>query len=173
MVLSVARVRVGDWVALKGIRLAALEESPDSFATQLEEAVSYEERVWVERASAAASGPAQATFFVFQDDRPALGMITGLTSDHDSHVCQLVSMWVDPRIRGQGHGRTLVDALVAWASASRFESMTLWVTTTNWPAVRLYRSVGFAPTGKSQSLPSNPHLNEAEYTRPLKTRIST
>jgi ribosomal protein S18 acetylase RimI-like enzyme len=43
----------------------------------------------------------------------------------------------------------------------------LWVTRGNEPALRLYESMGFRPTGESQPLPSDPARVELAMTREL------
>ncbi len=47
-----------------------------------------------------------------------------------------------------------------WARAEGAAQVSLWVTQTNEPAVRLYERLGFAPTGASKPLPSDPRLTE-------------
>jgi hypothetical protein len=41
-------------------------------------------------------------------------------------------------------------------------TLKLWVTETNHRARALYTGAGFAPTGQTQVLPSNPALSELE-----------
>lgn len=47
-----------------------------------------------------------------------------------------------------------------WARAERAVRLSLWVTRTNEPAVRLYRRLGFSATGHSKPLPSDPRLTQ-------------
>lgn len=57
----------------------------------------------------------------------------------------LYGVCVKPRKRGQGHGRRLMDVIVAYADV-KGHGLELDVLADNEPAVRLYRSVGFRIT---------------------------
>jgi ribosomal protein S18 acetylase RimI-like enzyme len=76
-------------------------------------------------------------------------------------------MWVRPSARGLGVGEALVEAAAAWAKTRDFRSLSLWVTESNAPAVRLYERLGFTPTGERQPLPSDPALAEIRMSREL------
>jgi GNAT superfamily N-acetyltransferase len=82
-------------------------------------------------------------------------------------VPDVVSVWVRPAFRGRGVADALIEATAGWARARSFPALSLWVTETNASARRLYARRGFAPTGESQPLPSNPALTESWMSRPL------
>lgn len=168
--LLTRRVVPEEWRALRDVRLAALEDAPDAFATTHAEAVSYADRVWIDRAMTAARGETQATYVVADGSGRLLGLVTGIPVVGGPEVCQLVSMWIDPEIRARGWGSALVRDLIVWASTSGYDVMRLWVTATNAAARGLYESLGFAPTGVTQPLPSNPGLEEILYELELMDR---
>ena len=58
-------------------------------------------------------------------------------------VADLNRVVVDPRHRGKGVGRALVEAGLAWAAAHGAERMLLEVEWANQPALALYRRLGF------------------------------
>jgi ribosomal protein S18 acetylase RimI-like enzyme len=75
----------------------------------------------------------------------------------------VISMWVDPRTRGRGAGRALLDAVVAWArDRDRGRPIRLSVTDGNDAARRLYERYGFADTGVTEPLRSNSTLTIRE-----------
>jgi GNAT superfamily N-acetyltransferase len=76
-------------------------------------------------------------------------------------------MFVEPEARGREVGATLVQSIAAWARGRGATQLHLWVTTTNEPALRLYRRVGFRPTGSTQPLDHTPSLQEIEMVRDL------
>ncbi len=83
------------------------------------------------------------------------------------HRLDLVGMFVEPAARGRRLGAALVEAVAAWARERGAASLHLWVTTTNEPALRLYRRVGFRPTSRTQPLDHTPSLQEVEMVRDL------
>ena len=66
---------------------------------------------------------------------------------HSAHDCfrTLYSVRVKAKKRGQGHGRRLMDVIVAYAEATGC-GLRLEVYADNEPAVRLYKAVGFRIT---------------------------
>ncbi|MGK2932449.1 MAG: GNAT family N-acetyltransferase [Solirubrobacterales bacterium] len=57
----------------------------------------------------------------------------------------LEDAYVDESARGEGHGRTLVEAAISRARSRGCRRIQLDVNTDNAPAVKLYESLGFAP----------------------------
>jgi ribosomal protein S18 acetylase RimI-like enzyme len=70
---------------------------------------------------------------------------TGL--DSNAHVQQVQGLGVDPGQRRSGIGRALVEAAVERARQRAARKVTLRVLSTNEPAQRLYRSIGFTVEG--------------------------
>ena len=62
----------------------------------------------------------------------------------DPREAQLRWFLVDPSARGLGLGKRLLDAAVAFARASGYESIHLWTVSALPAAARLYRAAGFA-----------------------------
>ena len=64
------------------------------------------------------------------------------------HIGHVIGMMVRPEVRGRGIGRDLLDACIAEARRTAgLEILTLTVTASNAPAIRLYESTGFAVYG--------------------------
>ena len=64
------------------------------------------------------------------------------------HIGHVIGMMVRPEVRGQGIGRDLLEACIAEARRTAgLEMLTLTVTATNTPAIRLYESMGFVTYG--------------------------
>jgi ribosomal-protein-alanine N-acetyltransferase len=59
---------------------------------------------------------------------------------------ELESIAVDPRYRGQGIARSLLDATVARLRSQSVGALRLMVSTANAPALRFYREYGFVRT---------------------------
>lgn len=149
---AVARAVETDWQHLKTVRLAALAESPDAFGSDYATEAEFTEDDWREWARSWAT-------FIGLHRRAPIGMAAGVPTD-DPDERQLIAAWVHPDHRGHGVASALVAAVQHWARAEQASRLSLWVTQTNQPAVRLYRRLGFASTGQSKPLPSQPRLTE-------------
>ena len=165
MTLFIRRIRADEGPLLRSIRLQALAETPMAFGSTLAEERAYPDALWHERAAGAAAGCDRATF-VAERDGCWIGIVTGLARDQGAEPL-LVSMFVDGNARRTGIGRALVDAVTAWARACGATRLTLWVTSDNYPAVRLYERCGFRATGGVQPLPHTPLMNECELSLAL------
>jgi len=66
-------------------------------------------------------------------------------------AAHLVSLAVHPRYRKLGVAKSLVKALIRKLKAGGFAKLTLEVRVSNKPAMALYQSLGFKPSGKLPS----------------------
>jgi ribosomal protein S18 acetylase RimI-like enzyme len=89
-----------------------------------------------------------------QGDR-LVGMVLGLRGRADDGagdvipgLCHLTGLAVVPDRQRSGIGRSLMAALLADADRDRCHTVTLWTTATNAPALTLFASLGFRPTGR-------------------------
>ena len=149
-VVHIRRIEPGDGDLLRRIRLAALLDAPFAFASLHADEANRLHTKWSELAEARATGFDQATFLALVSAE-AVGIVGGFRPDSDFTV-ELVSMWTAPGARRLGVGADLVRALLSWAKAGGARSVELWVTEDNAPAVSLYQSLGFVPTGDSAPL---------------------
>lgn len=158
----VRETKLADWPALRGIRLAALADAPEAYASTyaLEEA--YPDAEWRSRSAAGHA------FLAYVPEISASEPI-GLAGNYEAKpgIIELVSVWVRPQARGRGIGVALVVAVTGWAQARDATAVHLWVNENNLPARRLYERCGFVPTGERGPLPSHPHLYEIAMTHPL------
>jgi ribosomal protein S18 acetylase RimI-like enzyme len=159
--IVVREITVDDWELLREVRLAALAEAPQAFASTHAGESALTEEQWRGRIS-----ERSVMFFARQDSDGSapLGLAGVYIQDADAN---LVSMWVRPSGRGLGVGEALVQAAASWAKEHDCPAMFLWVTESNAPAVRLYERCGFTPTGERQPLPSDPTLPEIRMRRKL------
>jgi ribosomal protein S18 acetylase RimI-like enzyme len=164
--IVVHEITADDWELMRDVRLAALAEAPSAFGSSHAREVAFTEEQWRGRIS-----QRSVTFFAREEsaDAASAGKApAGLAGVYvEDGAANLVSMWVRPAARGLGAGKALVEAAAAWAKANDFGTLFLWVTESNTSARRLYEGCGFTPTGKRQSLPSDPALPEIAMSRTL------
>jgi GNAT superfamily N-acetyltransferase len=151
-----------DWQALREIRLQALLDAPDAFASTHARETAFGEDEWRQRASR------DGSFIAFLPEVCPAGLGGGYLADPE--VAELIGMFVRPQARGRGVGEAVVDAVAGWARQQGASTAHLWVTETNSRARLLYERCGFTATAERQSLPSNPALGEIGMMRPLDGR---
>ncbi|WP_340697275.1 GNAT family N-acetyltransferase [Cellulosimicrobium funkei] len=173
---TVARIRPDDWRELRDVRLRALADAPSAFGSTLAREAAFPDGVWRERA---AQGRTLLARTALDDGRladgdpagndrspgPVVGIAAVVPSPDDATVAELVSVWVEPGARGSGVAASLLARADDLAAGLGARTLALWVTATNAPALRLYERAGFAPTGETQPLPSDPRLVELRMAR--------
>jgi ribosomal protein S18 acetylase RimI-like enzyme len=153
---------MADWRAWRDIRLQALRDAPDAFASTFAEQNTLGEDHWRQRV--AGGGLFLAWIPAVSAAEPA-GMAGGYQATPGT--VELISMFVRPQARGRSVGEALIDAVIGWARERDATSVHLWVTETNKHARLLYERCGFSVTGERQPLPSNPNASEVAMACPL------
>ena len=158
--IDIQRLAAHEAPRLRAIRLRALTESPDAFATTCDEAAALPPESW------AAQLQSMATFLALVDGED-VGLVRGAPDEARTDAAWLISMWVAPEVRGRGVGEALVAAVVEWARASGARRLLLDVGDHNRPAIALYARMGFEPNGTTGSLPA-PRRHIREHQRELR-----
>jgi ribosomal protein S18 acetylase RimI-like enzyme len=135
------RVPSSDWRRFRTARLRALEESPAAFASSYEQEVGWDAEAWQTWIDAGAA------YLAENECGNAVGVVVGHPDRADRGVAHLVSMWVDPSVRGTGVAEALVEQVLAWASGTGASVLALYVAKDNPRARRLYERLGFRATG--------------------------
>jgi RimJ/RimL family protein N-acetyltransferase len=127
------------------IRLEALHNSPESFATSYEE----EKDQSVDKYKTRFQSYESYTFGAFENDQ-LVGVIT-LVKERLlklRHRANIAAMYVSPKKRGLGIGKALlIEAIKKANELEGIEQVYLAVVTTNEPAKNLYSSLGFKAYG--------------------------
>ena len=155
MTIELRTVSADDWRVWRSVRLAALTDAPAAFGSRLEEWADAPEDRWRERLSI----PGAIDLLAFNTDGTApVGMATGIPSaDYDCRA-ELISMWVDPAVRGRGVATVLIAAIAVWAARSGATMLTLFVMLENIAARRVYERNGFAVSNEPDDLPPGDRL---------------
>lgn len=163
----VRRVQPGDEATMKAIRLRSLLADPYAFGSTHENEAAQPDEFWAGRVDRGAHSDTVAMFLALDpagDDEAvgpehAVGMVGVFQPDGQTAI-DLVSMWVAPEQRGSDLATRLVDAALAWSRDCGFDTVELWVTRGNDRAQRFYERLGFAATGETAPLPSDPSKDE-------------
>jgi GNAT superfamily N-acetyltransferase len=153
--VEVRRVQPAEWRELRELRLRALADAPEAFASTLAREAAFPDDVWRQRAQ---GGPASANFLA-RADGVGVGM-AAVVAEPDPGRLQLVGMWVDPGHRRHGVAQALIGQAVRFARDHRARELIAWVAEPNTAARTLYARAGFRPAGARQPLPSNPAVDE-------------
>jgi GNAT superfamily N-acetyltransferase len=157
--MQVRQAGAADWEALRELRLRALADAPDAFASTFQKEVAFPEQIWRQRAE----GGAGSVNLIACEEGAGIGMAAIFAEADVPGRMHLVGMWVDPQHRRRGVAKALVEQALRWAEEHRAKEVVLWVADHNIPARRLYERAGFEPTGDHQPLPSNSALTESRF----------
>jgi len=165
--VRVRRAQPGDWVTLRALRLAALADTPEAFASTIERELAFDEAEWRRRATGWPS------FIAWRGDEP-VGLVTVVAREEGDGTgsrreWELVGMWVSPDARGSGSADLLVSAAAGAVTAESAGQLTLWVADGNARARAFYARAGFRPTGVRQTLTRHDGsaLDEEKLAMPL------
>ncbi len=148
--VTVARIHVESWkIAYRGIM-------PEDVIARTD--LAYRTRFWKERIA----DPEWPVFLLEERGVPlAFCQMVPSRDDGDdaTRVGHVTSLHVLPQLRGRGHGRTLLDRVIAEFRRRGFTELTLWVLEENRHARRFYEKSGFMPDGGTRR---SPHTNVPE-----------
>ncbi|QKK99765.1 GNAT family N-acetyltransferase [Pseudomonas sp. 13159349] len=165
-------IAANEWRLYRNLRLRALRESPDTFASTYEREATRSDDDWEARVSAVATFTSAQAFLAFQHAEPC-GLVRCKASEAEPAVVEVFQMWVDPVSRGTGAGRALLARAVAWAEGRGAQRIRLGVTIADTPAMRLYRSNGFCDIGLPEPLRQGSSLSSQSMELNLCLRSGT
>ena len=154
---TVRRLAAHEWRAYRDLRLRALADAPDAFASTLETDQQHADAHWEDRVSSAASS-AWSLPLVAEDGADLVGLAWARIDPLVPQIAHVYQMWVAPASRGSGCGAMLLQAILHWARESGARTVLLNVTQGNGAAARLYSRAGFQPAGEPQPLRPGSHL---------------
>lgn len=153
----VDRAGPDDWRAWREVRLRGLRTDPDAFGSAWQREHAFTEEQWRERLVTSYAVLARV------GAQPGAGAVaTGGLVTSEPGASQVVAMWTAPEHRGRGVGRAVLEHLLA--VVPREDRVRLWVADDN-PAERLYRALGFEPTGVRAPIRPGSALMKSELER--------
>jgi len=145
--MHIRRLTPADASAFQALRLVALKEEPSAFGSSYEEekdfaASTIEDRLAVK--------PDRGSFGAFESDTLVGVVALGRESLNKlAHKAFIWGMYVTPKARGRGLGRSLLlEALSLARSVPEVRQVNLCVNAGAAEAIRLYEAVGFKTFGR-------------------------
>jgi ribosomal protein S18 acetylase RimI-like enzyme len=157
--LSVRALEGDDWQVFRQIRLAALQDAPEAFASSYGEERDLDEEFWRLRLGRSSRLLAEL------DDEPVGIVSVGRAQEDD--VAELFGMWVVPSQRGRGVAWQLTEAAAEHARRQGRRAVKLWVSTDNGRAVAFFSSYGFRPGNERRPMTNDPDTAEVAMVLPL------
>ena len=140
----VRKIVPGEAERYRGLRLAALQESPASFTATWEEESALPSTAWAARADSSVTGT--SVIVVADTGTELVGLAVGIPWEGRARV---VSVWVAPEWRSRGVARRLIESVCDWAAASGFREAQIETTMTNPGPSALYERLGFTPVDET------------------------
>jgi GNAT superfamily N-acetyltransferase len=140
----------GEWQQYRDLRLQALRDSPDAFASTYEGSSLIPDDAWRQRLASA--DPEFELPLAGLHDDSLFGMAWATIHKDQRNMTHLYQMWVAPDVRGLGMGRMLLEAALNWARGRGCDALVLDVTSGDRPARRLYEAAGLLPVGEPAPL---------------------
>jgi ribosomal protein S18 acetylase RimI-like enzyme len=156
MAITIRRFEPSEWRMYRDLRLRALSDSPNAFGSTYAREATRSDSEWSDRLSTGAAAQDQIPLVALVDETP-VGLAWGRQDEHEPTTAHLFQVWVSPEHRGQGVGRLLTTAVIAWANELGLSTLRLGVTASHPAALHLYRRAGFVDAGAPEALrPGSP-----------------
>lgn len=146
--MNICELKYDDWRQLKALLINSCKESPDAFSALVDENThDHEFKGWAKKWSQGRSEIA----YILSNNQGDWGIIQG-------NIYNIGHLWVDPRIRGKGYGKRLLDRFLDWARERHASNIYAFVTE-NSEAIDFYKSAGFIITSESAKLRTGSEKN--------------
>lgn len=142
-----------DWSDLRTVRLRALADAPDAFASEPSREASWLERDW-------RSVMEQAQWVVARTAQDIIGVARSSQDAQSPGRRYIEAVWVAPEFRRLGVGSGLVRWLIERELNCGAQGILLWVIDSNGYARDFYIKIGFRPTGELQPVPGHKDKSE-------------
>jgi len=170
--VHVRQFRPDEGLAYRDVRLRALSEAPEAFASTHEEESLQSDNFWRDLVRQTAESMEAAIFTLERDDGTLAATTYVRVSPDLPHGAYIGAMWLDADLRGErGPADTPRWADQLLSSAEHFarslgsENVELWVSESNPRAQRFYERNGYRPTGLTEPQPSG--ITAIHLTKPL------
>lgn len=145
------------------LRVEGLKQNPEAFSSSYEDIINKEDPI--EYKAQILAQDENYTLGAFKDNQ-LVGVATLETKPYikQEHKAKIGSVYVSPKARGLGAGKSLITACIELAKKLDVEQIMLDVVVGNDGAKKLYESLGFKTFGvQERSLKYNGHYWDEEH----------
>jgi len=147
---SISAINETDWEVYKKIRLSALLESPQAFATKYEDAKNRTAESWKNQCNEMAQRTNAIAFIGYLNHLPI--SLCGLYRNKNQDAeWEIVQVWTDPFFRGKGISAEMFAHVINWSKHEHIEKLLAKVYADNNRAKKFYTKMGFRTTEITQS----------------------
>ena len=143
--------RSKEWRLYRDLRLAALADSPNAFASLFALEQPRPDMEWEKQFAEGVSSHTDLPLVAELEGQPC-GFVWVKVEPPEHNMARLYQTWVSPQYRRVGVGRLLLETAVTWAREMGVRQVTLAVTCGDTPACRLYSRAGFITVGETEPL---------------------
>ena len=147
--MQIRTVKESEHALVRELRIAALNDAPESFAESAQAASARPEDYWIDLARSLTD---EHVMFIAELDGKACGFVFGLRDVDNPNNGRVGGMWVASAYRGRGLGTALLAAVVQWGKTEEFSTVRLWVPASGVRAQSLYSKTGFVFNGQTKSV---------------------
>lgn len=151
--IEIITLRMDRWPEYRALRLRALKDEPQAFASKYEDQLAYPDEKWQVRIQEALDGKSWMLFA--ETEGKLVGMAVGfqIPEDIQTKTANIASVFVVKESRGQGISKNLMTKLEETIKSSgRASKLKLEVNKDQMPAVKLYESLGYSKIGQQDYL---------------------
>jgi len=147
LAMTATSVRVldeGEWQEYRAIRLAALQDAPDAFASTFGEESQLDEATW-------RAAMVRAHRLLALQGSTAVGVVSVGPVADEEEASDVFGLWVAPEVRNTGVAWQLVEAAAQQAVRDGSSRLYYWVSTENGRAVAFATNFGFRVTSQRRT----------------------
>lgn len=140
-----------EWEAFRDLRLLSLQDSPTAFLATYEDELQVPEEKWKKRIEGSLLSQV-GEMVVARNGTKLVGLVGVQYMQHAKmrHVAHVWGTYVDPKYRGQGLGRKLVEEILRMAREhTGIKKIKIEVVPEQISAYELYKKMGFQMIGVS------------------------
>ena len=149
--VKIVQLPVNEWQAYKTLRLEALKNDPQAFASSYQEIALKADSFWQSRLSEANQGRGNWLLFA-RENQSLLGMIGAFIDEAQKDTAIIISVYVARQARRRGIGKKLMAAILQAIKNDGIKTARLEVSTEQIAAIQLYKNSGFKAVKTTQRL---------------------
>lgn len=140
--IKVVTLEPNQWKKYKDLRLRALKEEPQAYASSYQDNVKHSGQFWKQRLEDAVKE--QTRWLVFAKLEGKLVGMVGASIEKEIDNVHIIAVYVVPEERGKGISKLLMNSILSKVKDNKLiKKITVEVNSEQLPALNLYKNSGF------------------------------